>query len=550
MKRFRFLPVLVIPLLLSGAQQSSRSDDDLFELRENFEIFGRLYEEIILRYVEPVRPQPLMRTGIRAMLEELDPYTEFYDQADNVDMVRIRTGGVADVGLQIGLRNDILTVLAPDDRADAYRQGIRTGDRILRIDSTEVTGMSVGEARQLLSGDNETTVGVTISRTGSVRELTFTLRRTTRVLQNVMWSGYLGSDSIAAVGYVRLNQFGPSAAREVRRSLRTMSRSGNGLKSIILDLRDNPGGILGEAVDLAGLFLPKGTVVVSTRGRSADSIREYTTDRDPLYPDLPVAVLINRFSASASEIVAGALQDLDRAVILGERSFGKGLVQIVRPLPHNTSMKITIAHYYTPGGRDIQARRIASSDLNPVVSSSRTRAGRSVRSGVGIEPDIRSDGHELTELESSLLRQGVFFRFADMFAAELQPVPDAGLPPEMPPDDTVLDRFMKWISVNNVEYTTESEMLMDSLSNALTRSGYDRAVKELEPLRLSVMREKEEDFNRHADNLLTRIRHDVMSRFLSSTDLLKETLRTDTGVEDARRILDDQNAYRRILSSR
>ncbi len=547
--RFRTPAILLIPLLLSGVQRAP-GGDDLFELKKNFEIFGSLYEQIAVNYVEAVRPQPLMRTGINAMMDDLDPYTRFYDQADNVEMRRIQSRGIATVGLQIGIRAGSPTILFPDERADAYRQGVQVGDRLISIDRTEVSGLSISEIVDLLGGDEGSTVRVELLRTGVDGPMVFMLKRTLPSVRNVAWAGYLYEDSVAAIGYVRLNQFGPGAAREVRRLLRGMNRSSSGLKGVILDLRDNPGGILGEAVELVGLFVPSGTTVVSTRGRTAGSTQTYPSKREPSFPTVPVSVLVNRFSASASEIVAGALQDLDRAVIVGETTFGKGLVQIVQPLPYNTSLKITIAHYYTPQGRDLQSWKVASSRSAPVVSGFKTRSGRPVRSGSGIEPDLEVTRSTESEMEASLLRTGVFFRFADMFAAELRDDPTHAAPTslsDLPNDEDLMVRFRNWVAQERIDYKIDSETLIDSLSVVLARSNYAGAVPILDRLRASVRSEKSKDYERYKDNLLRRIREEVMTHFMSGTELLKDHLTRDEGVTEARQIIASTERYTRLL---
>lgn len=547
MKRFRFLLLIGALSLSVSVRTSLAQNDDLFELKKNFEIFGQLYEEIVINYVDHVRPEPFMGAGISAMLEQLDPYTRFYDQADNVDMDLLRKGSLADVGLNIGMRRGSLTVLEPGEGSSAYQRGVRTGDVILRIDGTDVTDMTVRDVSGLLVGDEGTTVDVSIRRVGFLTPLDFVLRRTVRTTQNVSFVGYLNDDTTAGIGFVKLNQFGRRSGREVRRSFRDLFRSG-GLKAAILDLRDNPGGILSEAIEIVELFVPLGSLVVSTRGRQEGMSQTYVTSKEPLFPDIPVVVLINEYSASASEIVAGALQDLDRAVILGNRSFGKGLVQIVRSLPYNTSMKITVAHYYTPSGRNIQSARIISSSARistPDIQLFRTSAGRDVRSGIGIEPDVVMDTTPTSELETALERAGAIFRFANDYSAR-----SGGAPDEIPSLESgdLMNSFRDWLARGDFTFKSSSELLLDSLSVQLTASGYEGAESRLASVRSLLRQEKERDFDRYSDRIVRRLSSEILARYLPRSELIRRSLQTDAFVLEASALTKDRTAYDQLLT--
>ncbi|NNF04128.1 MAG: S41 family peptidase, partial [Rhodothermales bacterium] len=444
LKRGRRWPLyaLVPVLLVASFGLGMRQDDDLFELRKNFEIFGALYEQIILGYVDDVRAQPFMRAGVEAMLEDLDPYTHYYDEAEMTRLRILQENRQGDPGLSLGVRGGRVVVLAPESETAPYEQGIRTGDAILQVDDTPVEGYTVEEVFMLLAGEPGSTVNIVVQHPDEEFTRTFTLPRLRAERANVSWAGFVADDTARGIGYVKLNQFGDRSARETRRALRTMHRTGS-LNGIILDLRGNPGGILGEAVELVDMFLPNGTTVVSTRARADGMSQEYRTERDPLLPDTPVVVLMDRYSASASEIVAGALQDYDRAVILGETSFGKGLVQIVRPLPHNTSLKMTVSRYFTPAGRSIQSAELISDAArvsSPSVRAFTTEGGRPVRSGVGIEPDVRTAGAQPGELQSALARQGMFFLFADGYAASVCAAEDGSLG-DCLDDDALMSAF-------------------------------------------------------------------------------------------------------------
>ncbi|PSQ61978.1 MAG: S41 family peptidase, partial [Bacteroidetes bacterium QH_1_61_8] len=324
------------------------SDDDFFELRKNFRIFGAVYEELVTGYVKPVDPEHLMRVGVDAMLSELDPYTSFLDEADNANLDMITKGRYGGVGLDVGKRGGKITVVSPVEGGSGYKQGIRTGDVITTIDDQRVGPLSVEDVETLLRGEPGTAVEVVVEREGAPAPLRFALTREEIDLDNVTYRGRVGPES--DVGYVKLERFTRSAASDLESELQALTETGE-MTGLILDLRDNPGGLLRAAVSVAELFVEKGATVVSTEGRIAKASSTYRSDRPPLLPDLPLVVLVNGYSASASEIVAGAIQDHDRGVVLGTTTYGKGLVQAIRSLPHNTSLKMTTAQYRTPSGR-------------------------------------------------------------------------------------------------------------------------------------------------------------------------------------------------------
>src|SRR5690606_16484778 len=344
------------PSFLLGAGFFAPGDDDYFAVRKNFNIFGRLYEELAMGYVEDVDPELLMRTGIDAMLGTLDPYTVFLDEADNEDIDILLHGRYGGVGLGVDRRGGKLVVVAPFEGYSGYEQGIRAGDVIVTIDGQPTEDMTALDARNLLRGSPGSTVALEIEREGEPGLLRFVLTRSEVHIRNVTYAGWVG-DPAARVGYVRLERFAQGAGAEVKEAVeRLQAEAGvTRLQSLVLDLRGNPGGLLEEGVAVAGVFLPQNTIVVSMRGREAESERVFRTRTPPVAPTLPLVVLVDHGSASAAEIVAGALQDHDRAVVLGETTFGKGLVQVVRNLPYNTSLKITTARYFTPSGRNIQA---------------------------------------------------------------------------------------------------------------------------------------------------------------------------------------------------
>lgn len=523
-------------------------DDDFFALRKNFQIFGAVYEELIGGYVDPLNPERLMRSGIDAMLEDLDPYTNFIDEADNTDIDIITRGRYGGVGLNIGIRNGKVTVTSPIEGTSGYKQGVRTGDVITQIEGRDASDLTLNDIRNLMRGEPGTAVEITIDREGEPQPLHFLLTRQQVELKNVAYSGF--ADSASGVGYVKLDRFARDAGAEVRSAMQELKATGR-LEAVILDLRDNPGGLLDGAVEISQLFVPQGSVIVSTRGRDAQTERVYRSKLPPLLPDVPLVVLVNGLSASASEIVAGAIQDLDRGVVLGERTFGKGLVQIIKPLPYNTSLKMTTSKYFTPSGRSIQAIDYGEHDgvERAIPDSLRheydTMAGRRVMDGKGIEPDrVVSPGTD-GELEAALDRRAAFFFYANHYAAEK---PDA--PRSFTVSDEVYNDFRQWLEDQDFTYRTDAERAVESLEEDLTKNGYASTSDELDALRRAVVQEKNADFDRYADELKERLRSEILARYHGDSAQIAASFRHDRQILDAVSLLKDSAAYRRILAPR
>lgn len=527
------------------------ADDDYFSVRKNFTIFGRLYEELAAGYVDPLEAEQLMRTGIDAMLATLDPYTVFIDEADNEDIDIITRGRYGGVGLGVDERGGRLVVVSPFEGYSGYEQGIRAGDVIATIEGQSTEGMSSLEARNLLRGAPGTTVSLQIDREGEPGLISFVLTRSEIRLNNVTYSGWAG-DRGDGFGYLRLERFTQEAGNEVREAVERLS-SEQALEGLVLDLRGNPGGLLEAAVDVTSLFLPSGRIVVSTRGRAAETERSFTTRGAPAAPGVRLIVLVDGTSASASEIVAGALQDHDRAVIVGETTFGKGLVQVIRELPFNTSLKMTTAKYYTPSGRLIQsinygragrggaAEGVADSVRQPF----QTMGGRTVYDGHGIEPDVAVSLGEVGDLEEALTRTAAFFLFANHYAAE-----HVELPTPFAVDDEVLDQFRDYLEVEDFTYRTRAERVIEELASDLREAGYSDTLDELEVLRIEVENEKEDDFDRHAPRLRERLRREILARYTGQSEQIRASLETDPQLAKALELLGDDEAYLAVLEPR
>jgi carboxyl-terminal processing protease len=529
------------------------SDDDYFALRKNFQIFGAVYEEVVTGYVKPVDPEHLMRVGIKAMLSELDPYTTFLDEADNASIDIITEGRYGGVGLNVDRRRGELTVVAPVEGASGEQQGIRTGDVITHVSGQAVASLSMDDVRTLLRGEPGTTVPVTVRREGRAAPLAFTLTREQIELDNVAYRGRMGAD--ADVGYVKLERFTRGAAGEVETALRAL-RDGEELSGLILDLRGNPGGLLSAAVSVSELFVPKGATVVTTNGRLPESNNAYRSDRAPLLPQLPLVVLVNGRSASASEIVAGAVQDHDRGVVLGTTTYGKGLVQAIRSLPHNTSLKMTTSQYHTPSGRSIQeldgapVRDTVStasagrlSDTTTAHATHKTAHGRTVRDGDGLRPDVTVAAHTPGALERALDDQSAFFYYANHYAASRD-----SLPPDFAVTDAVLDDFREWLRAEDIQYVTDAERAVQRLERKLSEDTYDDVKAEVTVLQEAVRAEKNEAFSTQAPALKRHLEREIRARFVTMSARMAAMLPHDRQVTAAVDLLHETGRYDTILS--
>ncbi len=515
-------------------------DDDLFELRKGLRIFGAVYEEVVTGYVEPVDPGHLMRVGVDAMLTELDPYTTYVDESENARIDIITEGEYGGVGLDVGRRNGALTVVAPVAGADAYQQGVRTGDVITEVAGQPAASLSVEDVEALLRGQPGTTVPLTVERAGRPAPLTFTLTREQVELPDVTYQGRVGPER--EIGYVKLERFTRDAPGAVEAALDDLRDTGS-FKGVVLDLRDNPGGLLRAAVRITALFVPQGTEVVSTQGRGDDETESYTTDRVPLLPETPAVVLVNGQSASASEIVAGALQDHDRGVVMGTTTYGKGLVQNVRSLPHNTALKLTTAQYYTPSGRTIQRLDAEQPDSAAPSRVHETTGGRTVRDGHGIHPDVQADAPSPSALEKALTRRGAFFRYANHYAATHDT-----LAADFSVGESHLEAFRAWLDRENVAYSLRVERTLDSLRAHVEAHNYEGLRDETAALDAAMDDTKAAAFNRHAPALRRHLEREILARYVSARRRIEALLPADEQVTAATDLLQNADRYERILT--
>ena len=546
MKKLRkFVLVGVLGITSLALVGFVRNPDIYFLIKKNFTIFSEVYREVSLHYVDEVNPEKLMRKGINAMLNSLDPYTVLIDEAQKQDMEIITRGSYGGVGLDVGYRSGRIVVIAPMEGYSAHRKGIRSGDVIVAVDGVSVQDMNPEEVQNLTTGEPGTTVTLTVQRYGVDEPIEFTLERQRIEINNIGYAGFVGENK--DVGYILLNRFSQNTAQEVRKSIEKL-QSRKELSGLVLDLRNNPGGLLDEAVALVDKFIPQGQMVVETRGRLSQHNNVFRTSETPMLPDMPLVVLQNGGSASASEIVAGALQDLDRAVVMGEQSFGKGLVQIVRPLSYNTSLKLTTSRYYIPSGRSIQSVNYTQDDSNSVVSEPdsmrkafTTQNGRTVYDGNGIAPDVAIAENPPSLLETSLMKQNLFFNFANQYAAQNDSLVDQLR------SDQLFDSFVSYVDSQDFEYETPSEKYLAKV-DSLIADNDQSSDSHISALEEEIARQKKQAFSKEKEEIQIKLYLELISRYQGRQGQTEASLPYDSYVQQAVKVLQDSSHYNDILT--
>ena len=523
----------------------ARNPDIYFLIKKNFTIFSEVYRTVSLEYVDEVDPEKLMRKGIDAMLESLDPYTVMVDEAQQQNMEILSRGSYGGVGLDVGFRGGQIVVVAPIEGYSAHRKGIRAGDVIKKVDGVSVEDLMPEEVQGLIDGELGSTVTLTITRYGIENPIKFELERQRIEVRNVGYAGLVGDTK--NIGYILLNRFSQGTADEVRKTIEDLTTS-NQLNGIILDLRNNPGGLLEEAVGIVDKVIPQNQMVVETRGRQSKHNNIFTTKETPVLPDMPLVVLQNGGSASASEIVAGALQDYDRAVIMGEQSFGKGLVQTVTQLSYNTALKMTISRYYIPSGRSIQSITYTHDDDNSAVlkpdslrKEFKTRNGRTVYDGNGIAPDIKIKDKEPSLLETSLLRENLFFDFANQYASTHDSLRESF------GSDDLYDEFTTYVSEKNFQYQTATEKHLAKIDSLL--SGVEGEGKEyIQELEKVIDKKKNQQYLQKRADLEKRLYLELIARYKGRKGQTAAWLPHDRTVNEAISILQNNEQYNSILA--
>lgn len=522
--------------------------DSYFEISKNLDIMASLVRELNTYYVDDIKPGDLMKKGIDGMLNSLDPYTEFYAESDIEDYKVMVTGQYGGIGAVVRQEGDYVVISEPYEGFPAQKSGLMAGDVLLEVNGMSVKGKTTSDVSKLLKGQANTSVKIVVQREGEKNPIEKTLVREEIKIKNVPYHGMLND----SVGYIKLTGFTENAAKEVKDAFVAL-RDKNKMKMFVFDLRGNGGGLLREAVEIVNLFVDKGQTIVTQKGKIKEMNKIYLSDKTSVDTKMPMVVLVDRGSASASEIVAGALQDLDRGVVIGQRSFGKGLVQQTVQLVYNTQMKVTIAKYYTPSGRCIQALDYFHKNPDGTVdkvpdslmAEFKTKNGRSVYDGSGIHPDIQLTAKKFSSIYSALVTKSIIFNYATKYRLDhpaIAPAKDFRL------SDAEYDEFVKYVMQKEFDYTTKTEKALDDFKEIAEKEQYFENVKqEYETLKKKTAHNKQEDLVKFKSEIKETLEHEIASRYYYQTGRLETSFDTDPEVSRAIDIFRDPVLYLAIL---
>ncbi len=540
--------ILTMIVFLAGAG-FTRLNDKHFEIVKSLDIFYSLFRELNLFYVDDPEPMELVETGINSMLNSLDPYTTFISESDMDDFNFMTTGNYGGIGSLIRQRDGQVIIADPYEGSPAAKAGLRPGDIILSVDGFKTKGADLSTVSEKLKGEPGTEVRLEVIKPGLEEVQTVKLQRERIQIKNVSYAGITPGGS----GYIRLSNFTLGAGLEVEEAYRKLKNEKE-MDKLILDLRSNPGGLLIEAVRVCNIFLDKGELIVSTKGRIKDWDQDYYTTQEGLDTEIPLVVLVNRGSASASEIVAGAFQDLDRAVVVGQRTFGKGLVQTTRKLKYNTQLKVTTAKYYIPSGRCIQAVDYAHRNEDgsvgnipdSLISEFQTRNGRKVFDGGGITPDMVLNQENLSQVVIELYTQNLIFDFATQYLLEQPEEPENRV---FKLTDEEYKNFIIFVSSRDFDYETESEnKLKDLVATAKREKYYGLAEAEFEALKSRLIHDNEKDLMAFKSEINQLLNEEIAGRYFLQSGRIATSVSEDIEINKADSLLKDTERYHSVLN--
>ncbi len=539
--------LIICAFALVGIAANNRTDHGkYFEISKNIEIFTNLYKELNTYYVDDVDPSKLMRTGVDAMLNSLDPYTNYISESDIEGYRLITEGKYNGVGAAFDKMNEFVFITDVFESSPAQKAGLKAGDKIITVDGKTALNRSVDEVGDILKGAAGTDVELTITRpqlNGPGKTMKIKVMRDEVTEQNVPYYGMLND----RIGYIVLTTFTRDAGENVKKAFVELKEKNPNMKGIVFDLRDNGGGLLNEAVNICNIWIPKGEMVVTTKGKVVDWDRSFKTLNPTVDEQMPIVVLVDKGTASASEIVSGTLQDYDRAVIMGQRSYGKGLVQNMRDIGYNSKLKLTTAKYYIPSGRCIQAVSYDKGKPVEVEDSARavfkTRAGRVVLDGGGIKPDVMQNKPGDFGLMKTLKERFLLFDYVTMFALKNEKIDD--------PEKfrfTQFDDFVDFLNKKNFQYDSESEKLLKQLKEEAIKDKYASTIdEELKAIENKIKSDKKNDLLKHKDEIVDEIERTIISRYYYEKGKIKIGLRNDIEIQEAIKVLDDPARYKALL---
>lgn len=543
--------VVIVGLVISISVLGSYSFvDNYFEVSKNLDIFATLFRELNIYYVDETKPGDLMKKGIDAMLESLDPYTNFIPESEIEDYRYMTTGQYGGIGSLIRQQGDYVVVSEPYEGFPAQKGDLRAGDIILEVNGTSAKGKKTDEISKILKGQPGTSVSLLIKREGESKNIEKTLIREDIKIKSVSYYGMINNKT----GYIKLTGFTENAANEVKEALLELKKNPS-MDNLVLDLRGNPGGLLREAVDIVNLFVDRGTEIVSTKGKIKDWDKSHKATNEPVDKKIPIAVLVDRGSASASEIVSGAIQDLDRGIVIGQRTYGKGLVQQTRPLSYNSQLKVTVAKYYIPSGRCIQALDYSNKNEDgsvekvpdSLITAFKTQNGRIVYDGGGVAPDITLDDFKYSNIAASLITKNHIFDYATQYRLKHPTIASAK---NFKLTDEDYNEFVTFLTGKEYDYTTKSEKELEQFKETAEKEKYfDNVKSEYEKLKEKIIHNKKEDLTTYKKEISQLIEEEIASRYFYQKGRLEASMKADSDIENAVSALNNKEKYTSILTT-
>ncbi|MFR2109806.1 MAG: S41 family peptidase [Bacteroides fragilis] len=557
MKKFlnRRNGVLLAAVLVAVAFFSFKSGDDRnFQIAKNLDTFNSIVKELDMFYVDTLDPNKTVREGIDYMLSSLDPYTEYYPEDDQAELQQMLNASFGGIGSLITYNQKLKRsmIAEPFEGTPAAKVGLKAGDILMEIDGKDLAGKNNQEVSQMLRGAVGTSFKLKVERPdekGGTRPLEFDIVRQTIQTPMIPYDTIFNKN----VGYINLSTFSGTPSKDFKKTFLKLKKEG--ITSLVIDLRGNGGGRLEEAVEIANFFLPRGKVIVTTKGKTKQASNTYKTLREPLDLDIPITVLVNGATASASEILSGAFQDFDRAVIVGSRTFGKGLVQTTRPLPYGGVMKLTTSKYYIPSGRCVQAidykHRNEDGSVGTIPDSLttvfHTAAGREVRDGGGVMPDIEVKQEKLPNILFYLVRDNLIFDYATQYCLKHPSIPS---PQEFKVADADYNDFKAMVKKADFKYDQQSEKIMKTLKEAAKFEGYlDEASEEIKALEKKLTHNLDRDLDYFSKDIRSMIADEIIKRYYYTRGGIIQQLKDDDGLQAALKILADPVKYKETLSA-
>lgn len=545
---FYFKKTAIILLLAASLMSFTTSDDNSFETTKNLDLFYSIYKETELYYVDKIVPGEIIKKGIDAMLESLDPYTVYIPESKTEDLKIMTTGEYGGIGALIRKKGDYTAISQPYEDSPAAKAGLINGDVILEIDGKSIKGKDSEAVSELLQGEAKTKLKLKIKRFNNDKDFEVTIEREVIKMKSVPYFSIIDKNT----GYIYLSEFTSSAAKEVKDAFTSLQKESN-MDCLILDLRGNPGGLLQEAVKICNFFIDKDNLVVSMRGKVKEMDKNFKTTTDAMDSKIKIIVLVNRGSASASEIVAGCIQDLDRGIIVGEKSFGKGLVQSTRPLPYNSILKITTAKYYTPSGRCIQvldySHRNEDGSVGDIPDSLKskfyTKNGRTVYDGGGIEPDVKTKDQEYSFFSANLITQDIISDFSAMYRNKHTSIESAD---KFNLNENEYNDFVDFVKKSNFKYESKSGLILKELiKETKDEKYYEDSNNELQSLEKKLSPNIETELLKYKPEIIQLIEAEILANYYYNKGVIIYNLRKDITVKEALKYANNNELYNKIL---